>query len=164
MSMVPYLAGAFIGVVGAGLGAGGFKARKKSKLVRAWPTAAGRLDSAELAVHKSSGTTSKGHSTTRVSYEPAVKYSYSVEGKEFKGKNIGLVESRAGKGAAESRIASLRSARELKVYYNPADPKEAYLDPKADGSFWMLFIGAALLALGIVVIYNAKMLVELFSF
>ena len=164
MSIVPYLAGAFIGVVGAGLGWGGFKARKKSTVVQAWPITAGRLDSAELVVHRNSGTTSKGHSTTRVSYEPVVRYVYAVEGKEYKGRNIGLVEAKTGKGAAEKRIAKLRSKPELDVHYNPAEPATAYLDPKADGSSWMFLIGFALIALGVVVIYYADMFMELFSF
>jgi hypothetical protein len=164
MSIIPYLAGVFIAVVGAGLGLGGIKARRKSAVVQGWPTAAGKLELAELVVHKSSGTTSKGHSTTRVSYEPAIKYSYSVEGREYRGKKIGLVESRMGKGAAEKRIASIRALPELYVHYNPSDPKEAYLDPKADGSMGMFLIGGALIVLGIVVIWKAEMLLELFSF
>ena len=164
MSIVPYLAGAFIGVVGAGLGLGGFKARKNSAIVQAWPIASGRLDSAEVAVHRSSGTSSKGHSTTRVSHEAVARYVYTVEGKEYKGRNIGLIEAKEGKGAAEKRIAKLRSKPELEVHYNPAEPATAYLDPKADGSSWMFLIGGALIALAILVIYNAKMLLELFSF
>jgi hypothetical protein len=164
MSFIPYLLGAFVCVVGAGLGFGGYRARKKSTAVLAWPTAAGSLDSAEVVTHRSSGTTSKGHSTTRVSYEPVVRYAYAVDGKEYKGRNIGLTAISGGKGAAEKRVGNLKSEKMLKVYYDPKDPKESYLDPRADGSFWLLFIGAALIVLGIVVIYNRAMLAEIFSF
>ncbi|MCX7028461.1 MAG: DUF3592 domain-containing protein [Spirochaetes bacterium] len=164
MSFIPYVFGAFMCVVGAGLGFGGFQSRKKSKTAAAWPTVPGTITSAEVETHRSSGMSSKGHSTTRVSYEPVVKYSYSVEGKEFKGKNIGLTTVSTGKGAAEKRIEALTSNPKLKVYYNPNDPKEACLDPKAGGSIGMFVIGAALLLLGIVVLANATMLVEIFSF
>jgi hypothetical protein len=164
MSFIPYLLGAFVCVAGAGLGFGGYRAKKKSAAVLAWPTAAGSLDSAEVVTRRSSGTTSKGHSTTRVSYEPVVRYSYSVDGKEYKGRNIGMTTVSGGKGAAEKRVGNLKSEKGLKVYYDPKDPKESYLDPKADGSVWLFFVGAALIVLGIVVVYNGAMFSELFSF
>ena len=164
MSIVPYLVGAFVGVVGVGLGIGGLRSQKKSKAIQAWPTVSGTLSSSEVVAHRSSGISSKGHSTTRVSHEAVVSYAYKVDGKEFKGRNIGIIETRGGKHAAERRIKALKSKPDLKVFYNPSDPKEAYLNPKNSESIGLFVIGAILFILGFLVLRNASLLNELFSF
>jgi hypothetical protein len=161
MSVIPYVIGAAFCVVGGGLGFGGLRARRKAKAASSWPTVSGTILSTEVVTHRSSGGAKHG---TRVSYEPVVKYSYSVDGKEFKDGRIGFVDVSGGKGAAEKRIAAFASRTDLVVHYNPKDPKEAVLDPKASGSLGLFAIGIFLIVVGALVLSDAPALALLFSF
>lgn len=48
MSVLPYLFGAFLCVVGLGLGSGGLKARGRARMVAAWPVARGIVATSEV--------------------------------------------------------------------------------------------------------------------
>jgi len=163
MSFFPYLFGGLFCVIGVGLGAGGFRARQKSKTAAGWPTVVGEIVSTDIVAHRSSGAGKHG-TVTRSSYEPVVKYSYSVGDKNFGSRKIGFVDVSGSKASAQKRIESITSKGELLVHYNPNDPKESILDPKATGSGGLLGIGIVLVLLGILVLANAKTISMLFSF
>jgi hypothetical protein len=162
MSFLPYVFGAIFCIVGIGLTAGGFGARKKSKVSASWPTVVGKILSTDVVAHRSSGGGRHG-SSVRSSYEPVVKYSYSVGDKNFEGKKIGFVDIRGSKGSAEKRVESFSSMKELIVHYNPDSPKEAVLDPKATGSGGLFGIGIVLALIGILILFNAQAFSVLFS-
>ncbi|MCE1197062.1 DUF3592 domain-containing protein [bacterium] len=164
MSILPYLVGAVMCVVGVGLGAGGFASRRRAKAAAAWPTVPGKVSAAEVIVHKESGVNSKGHRVARVSYEAAVKYTYTVEGKLHHGKRVGLADGTGGKAHAEKLVELYGPSTEVQVHYNPADPKDAILDPRENGSGRQFAIGGALLAVGLVVLAYGPMLAGLFAF
>lgn len=164
MSILPYLVGAVLCVVGIGLGVGGFASRRKAKEAAAWPTAPGKVSAAEVIVHKESGVNSKGHKVTRVSYEAAIKYSYTVEDRLYHGKRVGIADAINGKAHAEKLVELYGPSTEVQVHYNPADPKDAILDPKENGSGRQFAIGGALIAVGLVILANGPTLASLFAF
>jgi hypothetical protein len=162
MSFLPYLFGGVLCLVGIGLTTGGFRARQKSKVSATWPTTTGKILTTDIVAHHSSGSSGHG-SGTRSSYEPVVKYSYSVDGKDFENTRIGFVESAGSKGSAEKRVESFTSKQELVVHYNPDSPNEAVLDIKATGSGMLFGIGIILAILGIIALLNARIFAILFS-
>jgi len=164
MSILPYLVGAVLCVVGIGLGVGGFASRRKAKEASAWPTVPGKVSSAEVIVHKESGVNAKGHKVRRVSYEAAIKYSYTVEDKLHHGKRVGLADGSGGKTHAEKLVELYGASTEVQVHYNPADPKDAILDPRENGSGRQFAIGGALIAVGLVILANGPTLASLFAF
>lgn len=164
MSVLPYLFGAFLCVVGLGLGSGGFKAKARSRMVAAWPVARGTVSASEVVRHSSTGASHKGGMVKRVSYEAVVRYAYEAAGKKHKGASIGFEKCEGGKSMAEQCVRRFPKGSEVDVRYNPGDPGEAYLDPRADGSARLLLIGAAILVLGLLSLINAKTLAGLFSF
>jgi hypothetical protein len=164
MSILPYLVGAVMCVVGVGLGFGGLASRRKAKAASAWPTVPGKVSAAEVIEHKESGVNSKGHKVTRVSYEAAIKYSYTVDGKLHHGKRVGLADGSGGKAHAEKLVELYSPSTEVQVYCNPADPKDAILDPRENGSGRQFAIGGALIAVGLVILAYGPTLAGLFAF
>jgi hypothetical protein len=163
MSLLPIAVGAVFSVIGAGLGLGGVSAIRKARKRAAWPTVTGTLLSTEVIEHRRS-VSGKHGSRKSVSYEPIVKYSYSVDGKNYSGKRIAAdSESMISRRAAEKRIGRFSSAAEISVYYDPKDPKQAVLDTRAVGLAMLFGIGAALIALGVFTLLNASWISYLFS-
>jgi hypothetical protein len=164
MSLLPIAIGAVFCVIGAGLGFGGVSAIRKARKRSAWPTVAGTLLSSEVVEHRRS-VSGKHGSRKSVSYEPIVKYSYSVEGKNYSGKRIAAdTVTMISKRAAEKRIGRFSSATEILVHYDPEDPKQSVLDTEAVGLGMLFGIGGVLIALGVFTLLNASLISSLFSF
>ena len=71
---------------------------------------------------------SQGHST---SFSPLVQYSYTVDGQPLTGKRIcfGIARTFAGYQFAQSYTKRYPAGTEVTVYYDPAAPSEAVLEP-----------------------------------
>jgi hypothetical protein len=164
MSLLPIVIGAVFCVIGAGLGLGGFSAVRKARKRAAWPTVAGSILSTDVVEHRRS-VSGKHGSRKSVSYEPIIKYSYSVDGKNYSGKRIAAAsENMISKRAAEKRIGKFSSGTEILIHYDPKDPKQAVLDTRAVNLAMLFGIGAAMIALGVLTLAYASAISELFSF
>ena len=123
-------------VIFAGCLWAGWSTLAASRKVRGWPVVPGRI--VERAVVRA---TTAGSSRGGPSFEPSVKYAYTVEGKSYSGTRIGLVLSSYDLATAKRAVSRLPEAAE--VHYNPQDPGDAYLRPSALGlGIFMLTIGA----------------------
>lgn len=62
-------------------------------------------------------------------YEPVIAYDYVVDGHEYRGRRIAVASmSTSLRSYAENRIAEYPVGRQLTVFVNPADPKDAIVE------------------------------------
>ena len=119
--------------------------RRRSALSRAsrsWPTVSGTVLASE--VRRYGVTESAGRR-----YYPAVTYRYEVDGRTYSGKRmyfdeVGSTESWAAELARKYPVGST-----VPVYYDPASPERALLEPRRSGSYNYGCIGCSFIALGI---------------
>lgn len=60
---------------------------------------------------------------------PKVEYGYSVRGVRYAGRYLSPAQEVITIRTDERALQHLRSAAQWRIYYNPADPAEAYLSP-----------------------------------
>lgn len=161
-SMMQLVAGVFC-VCGPALIAGGILALRKARARAAWPTVNGTVVSSQAVEHRTSGVDGKGRHTTRVSWEPVVKYSYEVGGKKHSGKRIKIKPEGMGRRGAEAAAARFLPASGVQVHYNPADPEDAVLDPGAPGVGGSFGIGILLLLVGLLMFWQGPVVIAWFS-
>lgn len=102
---------------------------------RKWPTVDGRL------IERGVGAYLPG---SRGAYVPLVKYVYVVAGHEYVGDQCYLVRAT---GALPRQVQALvdRLPEQVRVHYDPADPRDAWLLETPRGYYWLL-LGVSLLA------------------
>jgi hypothetical protein len=100
----------------------------------AWPTTPGRVLERGL-----------GPALGNNSYMPLVRYSYTVDGREYTNDQVYLVR-RSGGLAAQMRRLVDRLPDPVPVHYDPQDPGRSYLVANPRGMYWLV-LGVAGLAL-----------------
>jgi hypothetical protein len=119
----------FVGFVAFTLvkaGWGIYKARKSE----AWPAAKCVILSSSVESKR----VSSGKGGSRTVYQPRIRYTYNVNGRDFQGDKVtffqayvGNGESRAGETCYRYQVDSVHD-----VYYNPDKPAESVLEPGID--------------------------------
>lgn len=103
-----------------------------------WPSTQGRIISSEVVPHPSVGRSDMA----------AVVYTYEVDGRVYRSRQI----SRARRfGTPYETVAKYRPGKEVTVWYDPADPASAALEPGVWSGF-LLGVGCGLLGLAALVI------------
>jgi hypothetical protein len=116
-----------------------FSVRKR----QAWPTTEGQVVSAEIAQGNQPGRRGK----TFEAYWAEVKFSYSVNGKDYQNDRIAAdrILFRSG-GPAKNIVQLYHPEQPVEVWYNPDDPQEGYLVPGGTVGGWgFLAIASVLL-------------------
>lgn len=141
----------FIGVfyaIGVGMLGYGLLSLKRSTEAGDWPTAVGSIDECQIS-RKDSG--------ENVTYGVEVKYSYSVNGKEYQGDKLafGYAFSSARETHQEI-LEKLKAAQSVEVRYDPFHPENSVLSYGVHRSIlynlafsisWLLFtIGFSVIA------------------
>src|SRR5207244_1839123 len=114
-----------------------------------WPSAQGRIVRSGLrTVDSKTAAGSRGRGNV-----PDVRYVFSVDGVEYRGKRIGIGEIPPGSPGVEAALELYRVGRTGPVYYNPDNPKEAVLerDPPFNPRT-MYAIAAGVMLVGFVVV------------
>ncbi|XHR30323.1 MAG: DUF3592 domain-containing protein [Chthoniobacteraceae bacterium] len=107
---------------------------RRCLLTRNYPFVMGRLLNASVAYCGDS----EGSG-----YMPTVDYEYTVSGQCFQSQQLSAIPVRVmtSKNAAQVKVDGLLAMPEVKVYYNPRAPWEAFLRP---GPYWGLAIPLAI--------------------
>lgn len=101
----------------------------KTLRVRSWPKATAKVRDKEIVrTDKPTGTARTLH------YEVRLTYLFSVDGKVYTGTKVRPTEEVTTMARAQKLIEGL--GEEVSVYYNPANPEEAYL--KTNSLFWSI--------------------------
>lgn len=108
------------------------------------------------------GTMKKGRLAREAAFDLRGAYSYTVNGSEYQGTNIGQTGSGGfSKETADSVLASLKSSAEPRVRYNPARPSEAFLkvsDGQESGSYFLLIFGVCVVVIALTSISGIRVL------
>jgi len=108
---------------------------------KSWPKTVGTVVSTEV---KRTVT----HTANSVSYEPYVKYTYSVRGQQYAHDKLTAAVTpgiREPAGAA-AIVAKYPVGHQVTVFYNPADPGDAVLGAGgSSGDWYFVLFGCALL-------------------
>lgn len=133
-------------VIGVAVLLWGYDAYKKSQEAKDWPTTEGKVISSEVGSHRSR---SGGHSTTI--YSAKVIFEYSVNGKAYTSKKVSFGEyGSSSRRDAQKVFDKYPATKAVIVYYNPAKPEIAILEPGKIGGLWIPFIvGAGFVIVGI---------------
>jgi len=115
-------------------------ANKRGKASLTWPTVPGTVIS--------SGLVQVRDSDNSVSTKAQVVYSYDVAGAAYKSTGIGVS---GGKGRATAIVERYPVGAPVRVFYNPAKPASALLEPGTQGLRWMLIAGTIAVVIGLII-------------
>jgi len=109
---------------------GGIIGFSQYRSVRDAHTTTGTVTDVEMERYES-GVRTSGETTT---YEPQVTYTYTVDGETYTGDDIafGSEFDTNSRERATDLVSQFEAGSSVTVYYNPADPDQAYLIPQFD--------------------------------
>jgi len=109
--------------------------------MRRWPQAEGQVILSEvrastLRVRRG---TSAGSYHQAVRYQPRVVYEYQVGGRQYRGEALsaGTLTLYTEPAPAEREAQRFAPGQSVSVFYNPADPNEATLEPRLGWTVWL---------------------------
>lgn len=123
-------------VVGAVFAYFGYSSYQLGMQSKDWPVAKGSVIQSEI--EKRTEFTGTGSSRRKVVKSYAVvKYTYSVGNREFQSGRITFGQSKN----AHNTVARYPKGRSIQVHYDPQKPDQAVLEPGADATLSLVFIG-----------------------
>lgn len=113
-----------------------------------WSIAAGRILTAEMEEYQK-WETSKGRSRLRTFFRPSVVYTFEVKGQQYISDQVsfGGQFSATSSSLFNRRIQRYPEGSNVSVYYNPQNPTESVLEPRAQGMTILLAVAFTLLLL-----------------
>jgi hypothetical protein len=122
-----------------------FRAVGQAKAAESWPSAVGKVISAEVVVEESRD--SDGNSSTW--YNPVVAYTYSAGRGEVEGRRLRFGNPRStSRAKAEAALAPYRAGAPVTVRYNPEKPGESVLETRKPGPIYLVLAPFGLLFVG----------------
>ena len=131
-----------IAAIMVGLAAFGsyFAGRRAAKASAAWPTTPGAIISARVVEERERVTDDDGRDEVESTYRPDIRFGYRVGADEYTNDTWkpGKVVSSGSPKYAESVVARYPVGQSVPVYYNPARPEVAVLEPSNQGGAGVL--------------------------
>ncbi|MGH9849160.1 MAG: DUF3592 domain-containing protein, partial [Blastocatellia bacterium] len=87
--------------------------------------------------------------SARRRYYPAVRYRYEVDGRTYSGKRLYFDEVASTERWAARLARKYPVGATVPVYFDPANPERALLEPRLSGSFNYGCLGCSFIALGL---------------
>ncbi len=142
-----------LAAIGFGLVAIGsyWKLRQERLASRRWPIAQGRITRSEVVSEMVRHEDDRGRATTEERFRAAIEFGYSAAGRSYHSThwNWGWTALHSDRSGAEAVIAKYPVNGEVTVYYDPAQPETAVLDPtNKSGVSAPLWAGIFLIAVG----------------
>jgi len=125
----------------------GVKTLRTARASKKWPVAAG--------VVVFSGTEAKSSLGDGPATYAKVRYEYEVEGRKYSSERISIGQyGTGGGGHAKAEAAKYPVGAIVKVFYDPADPSQAVLEPGGALflAIFLLFFGVIMLPLGLLML------------
>jgi hypothetical protein len=118
-----------------------------------WPSVQGRILRSRLrAVDTKTSEGSRGRGNV-----PDIRYAFSVDGVDYRGKRVGIGEIMPDTPEVEAALERYQVGRTGPVFYNPDNPGEAVLDrdpPASPRTMYAIAAGVMLVGLAIVVAFT----------
>lgn len=112
--------------------------RKQAQASLQWPATPGKIVDSRLVIKEDAD----GDEST----EARVTYAYMVEGKPFESNRVSI-----GGRSARSIVVQYPLGADVQVYYDPAKPSSAVLEPGGSGLTFLLIVGIAVAVGGVVI-------------
>ena len=120
-----------------------YSAYKTSLESKDWPTVDGVIIKSEVEQQTSTSGEGANKKTTVKSY-PKIAYQYQISGQPYEGTKISFSSS---SGNANQIVSRYPKGKTVRVFYNPAKPKQAVLVPGNSGLNYVPFIFAGVFIL-----------------
>lgn len=121
----------------------------KDRRIAKWPRAHGKMTVSGAASHTSRSKDQDGHYRNYTMYDPVVEYTYTVDGRELQGNQLAREVPSSTTMPDLSRYAV---GSDVMVYYDPKDPKTAYLEVRVStGAIMLCILGGVFTVVGILV-------------
>jgi hypothetical protein len=153
---LPSVTSMWTALIGGGMLGYGVYLVVTARQMQRWPMVIGTIAESkvrEIAPWEQHSSGSDYSDIKQTLYEPVIAYDYVVDGHEYRGRRISVAKFSASMQTyAESRIAEYPVGRQVSVYVNPEDPKDAIVErtsaPIYAGA--LVVLGAALAIGGLV--------------
>jgi hypothetical protein len=130
--------------------------RRKFQASASWPTAPGTITASELVESQSRETDDRGREIVNTEYRVDIRFGYKVAGREFHSGNWkwGWTAIYRNPEKPAAIVAAYPVGKSVPVYYDPADPATAVLDPaNRQGSLVQLVFSLVFGAGGMVLLW-----------
>jgi hypothetical protein len=134
-------------VIGIGFIIISITSKRKAHSSIQWPIAIGTVISAMI---KDRADIDDGDYSTSHTYEPVIKYTYQVMGKEYQSTRIAFGANSFDQARALLKINSYPIGKPLQVRYNPNNPSESVVETSAAGGNLFLIGGILFLTVGLI--------------
>jgi hypothetical protein len=115
--------------------------QRASVRARQWPTVAARIEQSGVRTYEERDTNSNENTRLRTMVRPDVVYSYAVAGVTYRGDTVSVIRSSTNQGAVARKVAARYPVgSDLKVHYNPDNPSESALDPRAPLGLYFFYV------------------------
>lgn len=112
----------------------------RDRVIARWPRAPGVITAATVEARSARRRDEDGYDHEYTAYQPIVRYTYTVDGREFVGDRIGRVAFTTDLSSARECCNRYPPQRHVEVLYDPNDPATAYLEIKRSIGAVILFV------------------------
>jgi hypothetical protein len=119
--------------------------RLKAKQARSWSSTEATILESGIGDDRSRSATGKA----TIAFVPTIRYRYTVGGKSFEGDRITLFQTGYDYIDASNIKDQFKTDEKMPVYYNPNNPAESVLKPKATVGMFSRVPGYFMLSLGL---------------
>jgi hypothetical protein len=133
----------FVGI-GAALLSYAFKMAAKAQRSLSWPSVDGEIAHSAV-LYQSETSPGQGSSNT---FKADISYRYKVAGRSYSSSKIALLDvASSSSRRADDLVGRYPDKSKVEVYYDPANPGEAVLEPGASSALTFLYVIGGLFAL-----------------
>jgi len=116
----------------------GLPTLKLAKSSGSWPKTSGVVMQSSIETKRSSS--HRRGRRSRTSYSPKIQFEYTVDGKQYSSDQLNASgEFFAGRGKAQEVVDNYKRGKQVDVFYSPADPNVAMLEPGLTGGSFVVF-------------------------
>ena len=133
----------FIGIGAAILGYA-LRMGSKARDSLSWPSIEGEISHSAVLYQTETSSVQGAHAT----YKADIAYRYKVRGRNYSSARISLLDLASSPGRAEQIVNRYPDQSKVDVYYNPADPADAVLEPGVSSGLPFLYCVGGLFAVG----------------
>ena len=146
------VSGVGIALVGVAFISYGIGEISKAKESVNWPTVSGSVITSKT--EKRTSTEGSGSTKKTKTYDVAIiKYEYDIDGTSYTSNRIAFGGQE--RGSAHTLVSKYPEGKSVKVYYDPADPEVAALEPgMKGGSYFFPIFGAVIILFGCVFVFK----------
>jgi len=125
---------------------------RKAEAAQHWPTVAGTVMSSALVGESNADSDLADPPTWNV----RASYSFQVEGRAYTGQRVLFGDDFDRESDAQALLSKYPAGASVAVYYNPANPNDAVLEPRAQVQGSARFFAAVLTCIGVLLVILAS--------